>query len=328
MDTATHFVMGLGLAGLAHLDPAVATVPGLSEAVLLGTMIGSQAPDLDGFTRFLGSATYIRNHRGVSHSIPAIFIWTLLIFGFIQWLWPQTHWLHLLSWTFLAVFLHVFVDLFNSYGTKGLYPFSSRWIAFDKIFIFDPFIFLIHLLGIGLWLAGLEPGRTFLTIYLVIAFYYVWRWRVHSRTREAVKQTLRLTGTYSLLPTHSWNQWTLIIKTPTHWHVGEVHGTEPMILDTFPIKPESEIIRIAKTDYKVKAFLHFTSYAHPLVKEQDFGYEVKWIDLRYRARFNGKSHYMFVAVVYLDKELTIRDSFVGWIHRGEEQLAKKLNPEN
>lgn len=34
---------------------------------------------------------------------------------------------------------------------------------------------------------------------------------------------------------------------------------------------------------------------------------------------------MFVAVVHLDYELNIRDSFVGWIHRGEEQLAKKLD---
>lgn len=327
MDTATHFVMGFGLAGLAHLDPSVAAVPGLAEAVLLGTVIGSQAPDLDGFTRVRGSAAYIRNHRGISHSIPAIFIWTLLIFGVIQWLYPQTQWLHLLGWTFLAVVLHVFVDLFNSYGTKGLFPFYKRWIALDTMFIFDPFIFMMHLLGLGLWMAGSDPGKTFMIIYLVIACYYVWRYRVHQRALETAEQALKQKGSYWLIPTHSWQQWTMIVKTATHWHVGEMHGNEPIILDSFVIKPESEIVRIAKQDYKVQSFLYFTSFAHPLVKEHDFGYEVKWIDLRYRSKFNGKSHYMFVAVVYLDKQLQIRDSFVGWIHRGEEQLAKKLDPQ-
>ncbi|MGE5702138.1 MAG: metal-dependent hydrolase [Clostridia bacterium] len=327
MDTATHVVMGFGLAGLAHLDPAVAAVPGLAEAVMLGTVIGSQAPDLDGFTRFLGSAAYIRNHRGKSHSIPAIFIWTLLIFASVQWLAPEALWLHVLGWTFLAVFLHVFVDLFNSYGTQGLYPFSKRWVALDTIFIFDSVIFAAHLLGLGLWLAGADPGRIFLYLYLGIACYYVWRYRVHKRVKQTAEQALQMKGSYWLIPTHSWNQWTLIVKTATHWHVGEMNGNEPIIFDTFVIKPESELVRIAKTDKKVQSLLHFTSFAIPLVKEHDFGYEVKWIDLRYRSRFGGKSHYMFVAVVYLDKQLAIRDSFVGWIHRGEYQLTKKLDPE-
>jgi len=45
MDTGTHFAMGIGLFGLAHLDPAVASHPVTAQAVLLGTVLGSQAPD-------------------------------------------------------------------------------------------------------------------------------------------------------------------------------------------------------------------------------------------------------------------------------------------
>ncbi len=327
MDTATHLVMGFGLAGLAHLDPVVAASPGLSEVILLGTVIGSQAPDLDGLTRLFGSAAYIRNHRGNSHSIPAILIWSLLTFGLIDLIYPQVHWGHLLFWTFLAVFLHVFVDLFNGYGTKGLAPFNKKWIALNTMFIFDWVIFGMHLLGFAFWLAGADPGATFLIIYAIIACYYYWRHRVHQRTTEAARGSLGIQGAYTVIPTHSWNQWTLIVRSSTHWRVGEINHYEPIILDTFAIKPETERIAIAKTDRKVQSFLSFTSYAHVEEKQHDFGYEVKWIDLRYRARYQGKSHYMFVAVVYLDKELQIRDSFVGWIHRGEEQLSKKLDPE-
>lgn len=327
MDTATHFAMGFGLAGLAHLDPAVASTPGLAEAVMMGTVIGSQAPDLDGFTRLRGSAAYVRHHRGISHSIPAVFCWTAATFALVQWILPQAQWLHLLGWIFLAVCLHVIVDLFNSYGTQGLSPFNRTWIAFHTIFIFDPFIFVLHLLGFTAWLAGAEPGSLFLLIYLVIGCYYCWRYHVHKRTKQALIQTLGIKGEYTLLPTLYWNQWTFVIQTDTRWYVGEMTGNEPIILDSFHRKPEDDLIRAAKADEKVQAFLSLTRYAHVEVKEQPFGYEVRWFDLRYRAKGLGKSHYMFVAVVCLDKEKNIRDSFVGWIYRGEEQLAKKLDPE-
>ncbi|WP_019123834.1 metal-dependent hydrolase [Brevibacillus massiliensis] len=327
MDTATHFAMGFGLAALAHLDPVVATAPGLAEAVMLGTVIGSQAPDLDGLTRLLGSSAYIRNHRGVSHSIPALFLWTTAIFLFIQSFMTQVYWGHLLAWIFLAVCLHVFVDLFNAYGTQGLSPFSKKWIALNWIFIFDPFIFGSHLVGFMLWMAGAHPGQVFMYIYLLIAGYYYLRYRMHKRATEAVVRSLKVEGEYTIIPTISLNQWTFVVKTATRWYVGEVHGTESIILDTFTIKPENEWVRAAKADKKVKSFLSFTKLAHVEVREQSFGYEVRWFDLRYRARNLGRSHYMLVACVYLDKEGQIRDSFTGWIHRGEEQLAKKLDPE-
>ncbi|WP_126425349.1 metal-dependent hydrolase [Brevibacillus marinus] len=327
MDTATHFAMGFGLAGLAHLDPVVAASPGLAEAVMLGTVIGSQAPDLDGLTRLRGSAFYIRHHRGASHSLPALFGWTLAVFLLVQAISPQQHWPHLLGWTFLAVFLHIFVDLFNAYGTQGLSPFSKKWIAFNLIFIFDPLIFALHLAGFLLWMAGANPGPLFFTIYLFLAVYYYLRYKSHRRTTELVRKAIGASGEYTILPTFFGNQWTFVVKTDSHWYVGEVNGGETVVLDTFVRKPESDLIARAKQNPKVQAFLSFTRYAHVEVREHHFGYEVRWFDLRYRARNADKNHYMLVAVVCLDKAYRQLDSFVGWIHRGEEQLAKKLNPE-
>ncbi|PPA82306.1 metal-dependent hydrolase [Brevibacillus laterosporus] len=329
MDTATHFAIGFGLAALAHLDPVVANNPGLAEAVMIGTVIGQQAPDFDGFTRLLGNATYIRNHRGASHSIPAIFIWTLSIFGLIQYFIPQEHWGHLLGWTFFAVFLHVFVDIFNAYGTQALRPFSRKWVALCTMFIFDPLIFALHIIGLLLWAAGAEPGKLFLVIYVFIALYYVKRYRVHARELAYLQSSLGLKGEYTLIPTYSWSQWTFVVKTPQQWYVGEIHqGSEPLVLDIFPIpKTEPELITVTRQDKKVQAFLSFTHHVHAEVIQRSFGYEVKWKDLRYRAKHMGKSHYMLVAVVYLDQDKQIRDSFVGWIHHSEDQLTKKLNPQ-
>ncbi len=75
MDTATHIVMGVSLAGLATLDPVVQSDPALFNAVLIGTIVGSHAPDFDTVFKMKDNATYIRHHRGASHSIPAIIMW-------------------------------------------------------------------------------------------------------------------------------------------------------------------------------------------------------------------------------------------------------------
>lgn len=63
MDTATHFVMGLGLAGLSFVDPLVASNGTLAGAVMVATVLASQAPDADTALRLKDNAVYIRNHR-------------------------------------------------------------------------------------------------------------------------------------------------------------------------------------------------------------------------------------------------------------------------
>jgi inner membrane protein len=47
LDTTSHIVIGNGLAALAQIDPAVSGSAAMSQAVLLGTSIGSNAPDFD-----------------------------------------------------------------------------------------------------------------------------------------------------------------------------------------------------------------------------------------------------------------------------------------
>ena len=120
MDTGTHIVMGLALGGLATLDPVVAENSATATSVLIAVIIGSQAPDIDTVLKLKNNAVYIRNHRGITHSIPAVLLWPLIITGSVYAFFPGANLLHLWLWTFLAVFLHVFVDIFNAYGTQAL----------------------------------------------------------------------------------------------------------------------------------------------------------------------------------------------------------------
>ena len=182
MDTGTHFVFGLGLGGLAMIDPVISSHAFGPVAVLIGTVAGSNAPDLDSLLRFKSNADYIKNHRGLSHSFPAIFGWAAGITAIVSLMFRDIPWWHIGFWVLLAVVVHVFIDLFNSYGTQAYRPVSRQWVAWNIIHIFDPFIFSSHLLAIVLWITGAaNPKVVFPVLYGLLIVYYAWRTLVHRR---------------------------------------------------------------------------------------------------------------------------------------------------
>ena len=79
MDTGTHIVMGAALAGLSMADPVIVAEPATMIAVFAGVVIGSLIPDVDTILKLRNNAIYIRHHRGITHSIPAVLIWPILI---------------------------------------------------------------------------------------------------------------------------------------------------------------------------------------------------------------------------------------------------------
>lgn len=321
MDTGTHFVMGIALGGLATLDPVVASDPTIAQTVLIGTMIGSQAPDFDTVMKLVNNAAYLRNHRGITHSIPAVLLWPLIISGAIFLFIPETNWLHLWLWTFLAVFLHVFVDIFNAYGTQALRPFTYRWVALGVINTFDPFIFFAHIAAIIGWRNWGNPGMTFLVLYLIIIGYYVYRFEAKRKVTKAVKDKIPDAVDIISSPTFRLNQWHVAVKAKEHFYVASVKNDEVTILDVFkrfPV-PENEMVRVAKTDRNIAAFLSFSPIYRWVIHEFTDHIEVKFIDLRYLSR----GHYPFVAVVQMTYDYEISSSYTGWVF-SEEKLKKKL----
>lgn len=322
MDTSTHVVMGLALGGLATLDPAVMESSVTASSVFIATIIGSQAPDIDTLLKLKNNAVYLRNHRGITHSIPAILIWPLAIVALIYPFFPEANLFHLWIWTFIAVFLHVFVDIFNAYGTQALRPFSSKWVALGVINTFDPFIFSIHVVGLFLWAFGAHPGYTFLAIYAVIVVYYIIRFQYQRQVRNAVKKFIPDATEMIIAPTIRFHYWRVAVINQHQFFVGRAYKNQVRILDQFnrvPV-PETPVLEAAKKDKNLSAFLSFSPVYRWELDEYDDYYEVRFIDLRYRS--NG--HYPFVAVVQLDKDLNIRTSYTGWIF-SKERLRKKLD---
>ncbi len=320
MDTGTHFAMGIGLFGLAHLDPAVTSHPVTAQAVLLGTVLGSQAPDFDGLFRFKGGAAYIRQHRGLSHSFPMIFVWASLI-TFILFLTHEgASLLSLWMWTLLAVAVHVLIDCFNSYGTQALRPLSRRWIAWDVLNIIDPFILTVHLAGFLLWWwTPIHPGALFAAIYSLIILYTAWRWRIHRALVRKVAMQAKQAKRISVIPTIRPSLWKLVVEEDGRVRFGEIHRRKIRWTDEIPDTDREHPAALASLkDPDIASFLYFSDYGHVQVQPFGDGYKVRWADVRYY----HKKRFPFVAVAYLDHNLDVIRSYIGW--SSEQRLEKKI----
>lgn len=325
MDTASHFVVGIGLAGLSQLDPTVAGDPSLQLAVILATIIGSQAPDFDTVTRIHNNSTYVRQHRGMSHSFPFVIIWTILISFVLKWIFTiQDGFVNLLVWTLVAVVLHVAMDLFNTYGTQALRPFSRTWVSWNIIHIFDPFIFVTHAIAGGLWILGwVKPTILFPILYVIIACYYMVRIMYHRHLYNHLVKTIPIdpNDQLTIIPTVKYRLWHLMVKKNNGSYVlgtckkGNIKWLETVSSD------HSNLIESSRKHPCVSALLNFSQHTVAHVTEHSWGTEVRWCDVRYRYR----KQYPFVAIVFYDHNEKPLASYVGWL--SDQKLYKRLYAE-
>lgn len=88
-------------------------------------------------------------HRGFTHSI----LFALLITPFLGFIAEKLHHPHNISfrkWCFffaVSILLHLFLDAFNNYGVGWFEPFSHYRVAFNVIYVADPFFSLMPALA-------------------------------------------------------------------------------------------------------------------------------------------------------------------------------------
>ena len=322
MDTGTHIVMGVALSGLALSDAVVSADPVTTTAVFTGVIVGSLIPDIDTVLKLRNNAVYIRHHRGITHSIPAVLLWPLIITLLLSFLMPGAALVHVWAWTFLAVFLHVFVDIFNAYGTQALRPFSRHWVAIGVINTFDPIIFILHVLALGVWALGVDPAYPIITLYSIIFLYYLLRFAVKSAVKRAVSNTIPDAKEIIITPTIYFFQWRIAASSVDNHYVGRAYGRSITIYDRFKKEPLPDFpeVQVALEDDNIKAFTSFSPIYRWEITKIGKLCEVRLIDLRYR----NKGHYPFVAVAHVDSNLNVVNSYTGWIF-SEDKLNKKLN---
>ncbi|MGV3244326.1 metal-dependent hydrolase [Staphylococcus sp. 11261D007BR] len=322
MDTATHIAMGVGLTALATTDPT------LSQNIAAGATViiaGSLIPDIDTVLKLKNNATYISNHRGITHSIPFTIFWPILLTLLAYLIFPSVDPLHIWLWSQLAVFLHVFVDIFNSYGTQALRPISNKWIQLSVINTFDPILFALLVIGIVIWALGVHPYIIFFPLLGLFVIYYIIRFQMRNWLKKQALNQVKHIGDpikVFIAPTIRFMQWRIAIQTEDYDYVGRSHGRNIVFSDKVKRQsfPSEEIMTHAQNDPNIRAFLNFSSIYRWHIKHiNNEVIELRFIDLRYLK--NG--HYQFVAIVHLDQNMEVLHSYTGWVF-SEAKLMKKL----
>ena len=123
------------------------------RALVWGAVLG-MAPDLDVLARPTDPLAEWIWHRGFTH---ALWFGPLIggLAGYVLWRWKGGALRAWLALAVIALLTHPLLDLFTSWGTQLLAPFSNRRFALDAVAIIDPAYSFVLAVGIAV---GLRAG--------------------------------------------------------------------------------------------------------------------------------------------------------------------------
>jgi inner membrane protein len=165
MDPLTHVVTGVALSQFVPAPSrAWAAAAGFFFAIL---------PDLDYLMTFNDRLSYLKHHRGFTHSLAALLLFIFLVAGAGRLLGGPRWFRPLLIIGFLVLVSHLFLDWTTSYGTQLLNPFTRAKLSLDWVFIIDPYLTALLAIGALAALISTGWGRTLGAACLGLAAGYI-----------------------------------------------------------------------------------------------------------------------------------------------------------
>jgi inner membrane protein len=295
MDPLTHGLAGTVIFNLGFRRKAAFWV----------LLLSSLAPDFDYITRFWGLDIFLRYHRGITHSIFASIIISIMI-GFI--FGRKKDFIYYSFLAFLAYTAHLFMDLTNQYGTRILAPLDWHPYSLDLMFIIDPYITAALLLSVIL--SYVNKKRTaviaLITVFVIMTYGGV-RYYLHGVTRDFLRDRLDA-NTYKVCPLpNDFLRWWFIAKSGNEIKVGfaDLFTQRICIQETYRTNNNDPLIERSKDTRVVHNFLYFARYPYAEVLREKEKTIVIWRELAYS--FRAGDH--FVAKVIYDKEGRVLDSY-------------------
>lgn len=228
MDTLTHALSGALLARATAPAAPRADQLSLRSRLLAGFLAGA-FPDSDVVIRLFGETiTYLNLHRGVTHSLPLLPLWALLLALLFAALWRGRHaWRAFYGVTLLALFIHVLGDIVTVYGTKIFAPFSDYRAQLPAIFIID--LWFTGIIVAGLLAAWWRRSRVPAVLGLVVLTGYVGvqSWQMG----EARTVGMQYAATHGVAaqavnalpqPLSPWH-WKIIVRDAGGYHLADAH---------------------------------------------------------------------------------------------------------
>ena len=311
MEPVTHFLTGacMGRAGF-NRKTALAT---------LTMVLAAEAADLDVLWAFKGPIAALRHHRGITHSFvgtPFVAAATLGFVYLLHYFWlrhrparrsdPPVRWGYLYWLALLAALSHLLLDYTTDYGIRLFEPFNWRWYSWDIVFIIEPVILLVLILGLVMpSLFGLinqeigarskgPIGRSG-AIFALVCLMLVWGFRDYQHRRALnVMGSLLYQGAvpikmgaypYWVNPF----RWHGVVETDTFFQTMPVSSLVPEVdaqsdAQTYFKPEETPVTQAAKSSYFGRLYLDWAVF--PLTQTERLegrfkGYLVRFMDLRF-----------------------------------------------
>lgn len=303
LDSVTHLLMGHALGAVAA---AAGGAGARHAAAYWAAFTSSSVPDLDSVVQIWGGTpAYLKHHRTWTHS-PLIGVpGSLAVAAACHRLWPGTPFWVVWAWSALAWALHVFIDLFNGYGTMVGWPWSRRRIAWDVLFIVDAPILGILLLPVLAQLAGVATdaagvARAGGMALSAVAFYVALRTGIHARGLRFARAALSAAAggdprRVSVLPLPlGLRTWSFIVDDGGDYRLGMVDAFSGQVREGRRLRSDRHpAVDRSRSDAAVAAFLDFARYPLAQVEPGPAGPVVRWRDVRFLLR--GRSAFEIVA---------------------------------
>jgi inner membrane protein len=347
LEPVTHFLTGacLGRAGL-NRKTALAT---------LTLTLAAEAPDLDVVGRFWGGRAFaFEHHRGFTHSFLGVPIVAVVVVGFVYLLWRlrgrktkdptlPPRWGLLFIYACIAGLSHILLDFTNNYGVRPFWPFSEKWYSWDIVFIVEPVMLGLLILGLIVpSLSGLidreigvrrkgPRGRVAATVAL-IGVVLMWGLRDYQHRRAVNALGARTYNDVDPLRVSAFPKmtdpfhWSGVVETPAFFVLAQVNSLEPEVDPQgrmeIRYKPEETPITIAaKKSYAGRMFLDWAQYPiteTETIEDSPGGYIVHFQDLRYAevsSAGDDRGRNMLGTAVMLDQNLHV----IGDVYGSEEK---------
>ncbi|MEJ5329960.1 MAG: metal-dependent hydrolase [Desulfobaccales bacterium] len=309
MDPLTHVTAGVGLSRLLRS-------PAPRRAALLAAGF-ALLPDADFLLLFIDRVSYLRHHRGLTHSLFMLPVLALLGGLLARWLGGRQWFRPAVLLGVVVLASHLFLDVLTSYGTQLLSPFSRQKFTLDLLFIVDIYLLMILAPGaVAGFVGGTRRWPAVLSLSLALGYLALVGW-YHS---EALRQARQLFGpeavSVAALPQpFSPRRWHLVATLPEEWREAFVElpwraadpapGNHPprvvTVRPAFPPRvpevswrPPAEAVvlswpaqRLDQTPapeaaWLLSRFLEFARFPQLAVVEQHPGFtSATWVDLRF-----------------------------------------------
>ncbi|HXY49667.1 MAG TPA: metal-dependent hydrolase [Terriglobales bacterium] len=349
MEPITHFLTGacMGRAGL-NRKTALATAT---------VTLAAEAPDLDVLGRLHGPVFGFEHHRGFTHSFLGLVLVAALVTGLMYSVWRlrgrriknphlPPRWGLLFGFAYLAGLSHLLLDFTNNYGVRPFWPLSEMWYSWDIVFIVEPVLPALLLLGLVLpgffSLIRSEIGdrqrgpRGRLAAWLALSgMVLLWAVR-HYEHRRAVaaldSRTYEGAEPLRVSAYPSWNnpfRWYGVVETRDFFALAPIHSSEPEIGRVeILFKPEETPVTLAaKQSYLGRSYLDWAQYPFTVTEVLDSGgYMVEFEDLRFANAWRGSGRRPLSAAVELDRNLKVTAEVFGLRRRKVPPEESRGNP--